>query len=146
MEQGEVFVKEASVEVATFSDGTIIKRQRPETANNSNRTILPLFNRPMDGQTFIQVFKKGVTEAQIVELLQDSDFDWTSDGQVVHPAPQGAATFESKCQQAVKLPAGTVIVKQGHFVFSGIPDGEYKIFKTMNRQSQQIYSVEIQFV
>jgi hypothetical protein len=148
MEHAEVSVKDITVEVATFSNGTIIKRQRPETANNSNPSILPLFNRPMDGQTFIRVFKKGVTISQIVQILEDPDFNWTSDGEVVHPAPRGAATFESKCQHRFERPAGIVVVKNGSMIISNldVPDGEYQSIDTANRQTGQLYKTEIRFV
>jgi hypothetical protein len=147
----EVTVVDNSGEVAKFSDGTELLRQRPErNTNNPNPRVQAVYKGNLSFQVFMRLLAKGSTVDVIIERLNDPNLK-TSDEGTVGSVQAPPVTFEHKKGASWKFHAGKLIVKDGVFTFAFttpviIPDGEYEVVKFVKPVGEQLTALEIQLV
>jgi hypothetical protein len=142
-----VKVTAVTVEMAEFSDNTLLMRQKAGQETRPNQALKGIY-KYLVVQDFADVFRKDSTMEEIIERLQDPARRWGVDGVIENPEViERGESFEHKTGNARNLSAGSVTVKNNTFVFAEtIDDGNYKVVKTVDLKKNKILGLQIQLV
>jgi hypothetical protein len=142
-----VKITAVTVEMAEFSDNTLLMRQKAGQETRPNQALKGIY-KYLIVQDFVDVFRKDSTMEQIIERLQDPNRRWGVDGVVENPEViVSNESFAHKVGNARNLSADNVSVKNNAFVFAEtIEGGNYKVVKTVDLKKNKILALQIQLV